>query len=295
MKADPNFIPSLFQYLSITKYLEDLYLFKKKQNPGFSFDSWASDLGFKSRSFIRMIITGERNITLQFIDVFSQSMNYSAEEKIFFSLLANYSQCENEDEKKYYQDRLFEIQGQQKELVEIIHYTEFLSSKLLPQLLVLLSFTDIDRTDIGLSLLLEIPLAQIQNDLQSLEKMQLITQENGIWIPTKKSFKVQKNANCDALLNCRNNSLTEAIDAQSLPAEQRRYRSILLPLAQADYDNLLQDIESLISKAVAKYDSETLGQKKLYKMNINVIPTLHTDGLNGPGLKPEHATRLLEI
>lgn len=295
MKPESNTPPILFQYLSVTKYLEDLYVFKKKQNPGFSFDSWAADLGFKSRSFIKMIIAGDRNITLQFVDVFSQAMGYTPDQKTFFSLIASYNQCENEDEKKYYQDRLFEIQGQQKDLVEIIHYTEFLSSKNLPQLLVLLSFTDIDRSAVGLSLFLEMPIEQIQNDLVALEKMQLVKQENEIWVPTKKSFKIPKNAGNPALVSYHNNSLTEAMAAQSLPAQLRRYRSILLPLSKTDYENLLQDIESLISKAVAKYDSDTLGDKKLYKMNINLIPTLHTDSLKGPEHKPENTTRLLEV
>lgn len=287
--------PMLFEYISVTGYLYDLMSYRKHESPGFTFESWAFELGFKSRSFMTMILNKERNITPHFIEVFSASMNFNVTEKSFFALLVQYSQSESETEKLHYLDRLLELQGKQKDFVEIKNYTAFLKSPLLPKLLVLLSFKDLDRTPAGLASFLNEDVGSITESLNELQKMGLAFSEaTGPWNATKKSFKVPKNFGSEALANYHNHSLTEAIAAQNKPTDQRRFRSLLLPLSETDYQNLLTDIESLISKVVAKYDSETLDQKRLYKLNLNLFPTTEKYDEAQKAHNPENGTRLFE-
>lgn len=289
--------PILFDYVSATGYLYDMMSFRKAEQPGFTFESWASELGFKSRSFMTMILNKERNITAQFIEAFSASMAFQPEEKSYFSLLVQYSQCDSEADKVGYLDRLLEHKGKRKDLVEIQNHQRFLASPFLPKLLVLLSFKDLDRSAEGLASFLKQEKSQVQSCLQTLGEMSLAEVDaNQIWFSTKKSFKVPKNLGSAALEKYHNDSLKEAISAQSLPTELRRFRSLLVPLSEPDYQNLLMDIESLINKAVAKYDSDTLDQKRLYKLNLNIFPV--TDLLEKkfqPDHKLENETRLFEF
>lgn len=295
MGNDTKAKPILFDYISATSYLYDLMIFRKFENPGFTFESWAHELGFKSRSFMTMILNKERNITPQFIEVFSTSMNFSTPEKNFFSLLVQYNQTESETEKLHYLDRLLELQGKQKDLTEIKNYNDFLQSTFLPKLLVLLSFKDLDRSAKGLALFLNQDISFLESNLNQLQAMQLAApDQNGQWISSKKSFKVPKNFGSEALEKYHNQSLTEAIAAQKKPAEQRRFRSLLLPLSETDYQNLLTDIESLISKTVAKYDSETLQQKSLYKLNMNLFPITEKYEMTAVAHNSESETRLFE-
>lgn len=288
-----NAQPILFEYMSATNYLYDLMLFRKSEAPGFTFESWASELGFKSRSFLTMILNQERSITPQFIEVFANSMSYSEEEKSYFSLLVQYNQSTSEIDRTLFLDSLLEIKGKRKDLVEIQNYTNFLSSPLMPKLLVLLSFKDLDRSVLGLTQFLQENTVTIEQSLAQLHELQLVQlQNNGHWVPTKKSFKVPKNFGSEALTNYHNHSLQEAISAQKKPAALRRYRSLLLPLSDKDYQNLLGDIEALVNKAVAKYDSEILHQKRLYKMNMNIFPV--TEEFISDVHTSENETRLFE-
>lgn len=276
MILDKNKIeaPTLKNYLSVTVYLQDLYTYRKNENSGFSYESWSSELGFKSRSFLKMIIDGQRTITVSSMEAICKSMSFSKAEAAYFSLLVHYGQARDQDEKAFYLDKIFEHQGQSREMIEVRHYNEFLSSKDLPKLLVLLSFKDIRKTAEGLSSFLRVSAEQVTLDLKKLEELNLASQDpiSGEWQSTKKSFKVPKNLGCGALENYHNQSLVEAIAAQKLASNLRRFRSILLPLAEADFEKILLDIESLVTKSVAKYDSENLAQKRLYKMNINLYP-----------------------
>lgn len=220
-----------------------------------------------------MILNEERNITKQFSETFCRTMNFTDIEKTYFLILVQYNQSNSESEKSHLLDRLLELRGQQKESIEIKNYNDFLESIFLPKLLVLLSFKDLDRTIHGLSRFLnELP-EFVESSLYQLQSMQLASVDQlGQWVSSKKSFKVPKNFGSEALAKYHNQSLNEAISSQKMPSDQRRFRSLLLPLSETDYQNLLTDIESLISKTVAKYDSESLENKRLYKLNLNLYP-----------------------
>lgn len=288
--------PVVFNYLSAVTYLNDFVAFQKQQEPGFTYESWASELGFKSRSFLTMILNGERNITTQFIESFSQTVNFSKEEKDYFSLLAQHNQSPSETEQKIYLNQILEHKGRQKEQIEITNSAEFLTSPLLPKLLVLLSFQDLKRTPQGLAHFLKENPHSLSGLLQQLEKMGLAQIDiNGYWIPTKNSFKVPKNFGSEALKKYHNHSLQEATVAQDQPAHLRRFRSVLLPLSEKDYQTLLEDIDALVSKTIARFDSDSLDQKRLYKLNLNLFPVTeqHQAAANEAAHNPENETRLL--
>lgn len=276
-----NEVPNLKNYLSVTSYLQDTYLYRKQQNAGFTYESWAAELGYKSRSFLKMLIDGERAITPQATEVLISGLGFENDEKSYFRLLVSYSQAKDNDEKEIYLEKIFENLGQYRDLTEIVHYNEFLASKELPKLLVLLSFADVKKSASGLSAFLKKPLAQVTAELFKLGELGLAALDpaTGEWHPAKKSFKVPKNLSNGALAQYHNESLLEAIEAQNLPTHLRRFRSLLLPLHEEDFENLLGDIEALVSRTVAKYDSEQLSGKRLYKMNINLHPVteLHVD------------------
>jgi uncharacterized protein (TIGR02147 family) len=273
--------------------LYDLLAFRKHEAPGFTYESWATELGFKSRSFMTMILNKERSITAQFTETFCASMGFSETEKKYFQLLVSYNQTTEESEKSHYLDRLLEIRGSNKDLIEIRHHAEFLESTFLPQLLVLLSFKDIHRNVPGLSHFTKKNPEEIQIHLQRLQDMGLAAPDlDGEWIPTKKSFKIPKNLGSTALEKYHNHSLQEAIKAQQMPTEMRQFRSLLIPLSENDYSRLLQDFEALAAKVMAKYDSDVMDGKRLYKINFNLFPVSETH--QAEVHKNENETRLLE-
>ncbi|MBS1972221.1 MAG: TIGR02147 family protein [Bdellovibrionales bacterium] len=274
MAKQDDEVPQIKNYLSITSFLQDIYLYRKSLNAGFSYESWAAEIGFKSRSFLKMLIDGERAITAPTAETLCDAFSFSMEERSYFRLLVSYCQARDNEEKELYLEKIFENLGQHRDLTEIVHYNEFLSSKELPKLLVLLSFSDLDKSPAGLAGFLKQSVEHVDQNLAKLRKLELasVNATTGQWEPTKKNFKVPKSFSNRALTHYHNESLLEAIEAQKLPPHLRRFRSLLLPLEEEGFEKLLNDIESLISKSVAKYDSEKLEGKRLYKMNINLHP-----------------------
>lgn len=259
----------------MSEYLKSIYDFRKNENSGFTYDLWSIELGYKSRSFIKMLTMNQRAVTDQFAENFSNKMNFTASEQIHFGLMVKYNQVSSDSDKKIYLDKIFENLGRSKLQTEISNHTEFLSNLMLPKILVLLSFKDLDRTTQGLSGFLKIPTSKMTVYLIQLEKMNLAvcSSVEKTWSANNHSFKIPTDFKNEALKKYHNASLAEAIKAQDLPENQRRYRSTLIALSDQQYENLISDMNDLVSKAVSKYDSDEIQNKRLYKMNLNIFAT----------------------
>jgi len=278
MAKHHNEFPQVKNYLSVTSYLQDVYAFRKSMSAGFSYDSWAAELGLKSRSFMKMLVDGERAITSQTLEALILSLGFSPEENNYFRLIVAHSQSESPDEKTLYMEKIFEVLGQSRDLIEIQQYGEFLSSTELPKIQVLLSFNDLPKTSAELAVFLKKTEEEVGASLVKLANLGLASQDeiSGEWKAIKKAFKVPKSFGNEALVNYHNQSLMDAIEAQKLPVQVRRFRSLLVALTEEDYEKLLGDIEALVSKSIAKYDSDMIANKRLYKMNINLHPVTET-------------------
>ena len=54
---------NIFKYTSYRKYLLDFYNERKAKKPTFSYQVFANKAGFKSKSFIKLVIDGKKNLT----------------------------------------------------------------------------------------------------------------------------------------------------------------------------------------------------------------------------------------
>lgn len=266
--------PKIENFTSAVEFLKSYYSYKKSINPGFSFDAWSAEANIKSRSHLKMILDKKRRLTPEMSAKLSLSLNLNSHEAEYFSLLIKADQAADQNEKTLFLNRAFEMKGSLKKVLEIKRYSEFLSSLLLPQLQVLLSFNDLDRTPKGLAKFLDLPLNMIEEHLEKLKQLELtvVTPEK-VWQAKEASFRVPQNLGQPALRKYHDLCLEEAKRAQDLPLENRRFKSILLPLNEQQKQDLIEEINNFISKTVAKYDSSELEHRQLFKLNLNIYPT----------------------
>src|SRR5437868_6446470 len=135
--------PDVFAYLDVLSYLQDYYAFRKSTDKDFSYEKWSDELGFNSRSFLRMIVIGKKKVTPKFIESFSEKRFSSKAETDYFEYLVKYTQSKTAKDRQAYGQKLIQLlKGYQKpDLVE--DYTGFISKSLLPRLFALLSFQDV--------------------------------------------------------------------------------------------------------------------------------------------------------
>jgi len=268
--------PKLFDYLSANSYLSDYYQYRKAQNAGFSFESWAAELGFQSRSYLRMILIGRKKITPRFLEAFVCFEQMTAPEVSYLETLVHYTQAKSNIERQNYGHTLMKILKMNLGQESISDHVDFVSNPLLPRLLVMLSFDDIPTEPRLLSFLMSVPEAQIAEALKTLENLELAEKVAGLsgdsWRSKKNMFKIPDVLGSVPLARFHEQSLLEAIQAFSLPKETRKYKSLLLPLSSEELQGLYQTMNDFTSELVARYRSDSYKDRQVFQLNLNVFP-----------------------
>lgn len=263
--------PNLLEYLSVHHYLNDLYKYRKQTEVSFSYDLWAQELDFKNRSFLRQIVTGRRGLTSDTARQLALRLNFQGVERQYFDLLVQYSRARSIERQSALGRELMNLLKSEHSQQEIEDYCEFVSETLYPKLQTLLSFKDVRKTPEDLAPLLRKSPEEINKALRVLEKIKLATQEpNQEWKSVPKSFKVPEAIGDRNLLEYHALSLREAIEARSLPKDQRRYLSLILPLNQQDFAEFWEEFNKFKKDMIRKFDVEDLRNRQLFQMNLNI-------------------------
>lgn len=100
--------PDVFAFSDYRDFLKAMYLYKKALNPSFSENAFifAAGFGKNSRGYLGLVIKGKRNLTSKSIIGFSQCMQLTSQEAIYFENMVLFNQASTEKEKVYFFERM---------------------------------------------------------------------------------------------------------------------------------------------------------------------------------------------
>lgn len=106
--------PVIFEYSDYRSYLGDMFLHSKKVSKHFSHRSFAKRAGFHAPNFLKLVIDGKRNLTLESLAQVAQGFRLSASEKDYFSDLVFFCQATDQTKKAEFLDRMMRSRSFQK-------------------------------------------------------------------------------------------------------------------------------------------------------------------------------------
>src|SRR5262245_51414124 len=98
--------PHIFDYLDYRLYLKALLGFKKAENLSFSYRAFSRLAVLKSSNFLKLVIDGKRNLTLQTIHRFAKAFGMSKADADFFENLVLFNQAQSVEEKNRFYERI---------------------------------------------------------------------------------------------------------------------------------------------------------------------------------------------
>ncbi len=267
-------IPQILQYKSIAHYFEDYFKYRKHLDEKFSFDMLAAELGFKSRSYVHMLIRGKKKISQQFINIFSKYLKLSTKESTHLMALCFYYNAENHSLKNLFSDKILENFDDPKNIIDIPNYEKFLSSKNAATLRLLIAFKDFKATEKNLKKFLNIDTEELKETLQLLEELQLIyrSETPESWTSSTKSFKVLGSNQNDFFKNYHLNTLQEAESILKSGTALTKFKSIFFALDEISFPHFTEEVDHFMRKMKLKYESAQLNQKHIFKMNVQAYP-----------------------
>lgn len=97
---------NVFDYLDYRAYLSDLYQYRKSTEYGFSHRSFSRRAGLRSSNYLKLVMTGERNLTAEMAHQFAHACGLGEPEADYFCELVAYNQARSAAERGRCQERL---------------------------------------------------------------------------------------------------------------------------------------------------------------------------------------------
>lgn len=278
-----NEAPKVKKYTDIYKFIQDVYNYRKALDEKFTLDLWSYELGFKSRSFIFMVYHKQRQITLKFIQSLSTSLKLSDQEQDYLFLLFDYSKTHKISQKRVYLNQILESLETNVKNIDLQYQSKFLSSQNLMLIKLLLAFDDIKGTEKELARLLGISAKEIKKNLAELKEMDLVvpvtaeSQKDVIWKSKDKAFVVARDVINESVHLFHRNTLDEAKAVLDQKDTSQKFQSIFFALPKELFPELVQEMDTFLTKIKNKYGYNDFENKNLIKLNVQAYPVVKND------------------
>lgn len=103
--------PLVYNYLDYRLFLGDMFQYRKQRNPHFSYRYFSKRAGFASPNFLKLVITGQRNLSNASTGKISKGFGLRKKEREFFENLVFMNQATAHEEKNYYYQKIISRQG----------------------------------------------------------------------------------------------------------------------------------------------------------------------------------------
>lgn len=280
MKTTQN-KPIITDYLDYRKFMSDFYNYKKFTTPQFSHAVWTEKSGFKSRSFLRLVMLAKRALTVESMPLVAKALELNKQETEFFFNLVNFNQSTNFKSREFFLARLMKTTVSKK-VTPIRDSYRYLTNHIAPRVQTLLTVEGIKKTTKNMAELLRATEAQVNQALEALESLgfaQLNLQTNE-WQTSVENFQIRDELGNIALQSFHQKSLNEAVEAISFAPETRNFSSLLLVLTEDEYKEVLKEYDQFTDALLLKYESQNVQKRtlksRIYQINTNLIPVSET-------------------
>ena len=268
-------------YLNYREYLNDFFDEKKKQSRFFSHRSFMQAAGLTSPSHLKMIIDGKRNLTNKSIPKYLKALKFkSTKEETYFSLLVQYNQCQNHNDKILFLEKLLALKDKKNLTPLVAKQFNFLSKWHYVCIYVLTDMKDFNPEPswIALRLRKKVSQTQIEKAITDLLALGLIERDG------KKGYKQCSGALStaedikDIAIHSYHKSMIE-LAARSLTLdklETREFNGVTIPIPKEKL-TLIKDKIRAFRKEINELASSYENPDEVYQLNIQFFP-LTEDG-----------------
>ncbi|MBL7546012.1 MAG: TIGR02147 family protein [Bdellovibrionaceae bacterium] len=263
--------PQIYDFLDYREFLKATYEYNKSTMAGFSFAAWAKKGSFKSRSFLRLVMLGKRNLTAESLPSVLNVLSLNKTQSHYFHLLVQYNQSNSYQSREFFFKKLIQIRGtKENKIVQNTYH--YLANFQTPRVQLLLNRKHIKKDVASLATFLNLTESKVSTILENLKELGLAENVHGQWNALETLIDVNDDYGNLALQSFHKKSLEEAMAAIELPAEKRTFHAAILSLDEDSYQSLKQELHEFLGILIQKYKNEKPKTEKVYQVNINLIP-----------------------
>ncbi len=268
--------PDAREYARMSDFLEATYQWRKSQDRGFSYSSWARELGLNSRVFLKLIVAGKRSITERSLPLFLEKLQLSQTEASYFTALARLERATSAREREMQLGELCRYRKPRSKPSPILDHYEFLSSPLAMRVQTTLTFDKGGWSASEIAELLSAKISEVQSSLRTLQKLSIARESDGLWFATLSQFEVPDQWGSEALQTLHRKSLESAAQAIALPPQERRFQVLNLFLTAEELEDANQKLIEFCNELMESYSNIKPAGARLHQAHLSLIPVSAT-------------------
>lgn len=267
-------VPDIFRYLDFRSFLRDWFDARKAANPRFSHRVFARRIGQKSPSLLADVIARRRNLTPEYVSLFSKAVGLSAEEARFFTCLVELDQASTTaDRNAAFETIAAARRFREARAIEGDSF-RYLSNWYIPAVRELVRRPDFrdDPDWIARTMRPAITPAQARQAMKILLSLGMVADQEG-WVQSEGTVATPREVAGLAVHNYHQGMLSlaqEAISSHRPP--ERHYTALTVCIPESLVPRLKQEINAMAERLLELCDSAADSPERVYQIQLHAFP-----------------------
>lgn len=266
---------NIFNYLNYRKFLQDFYDEQKRTAPAFSFQYFAKRTGFKSRSFLKLVMDGKKNLSEESARKFNAALKLDAKEFSYFQDLITFNQTDSPELRNVYFTRLMQYNKRNKARVVIANQYEFYAKWYHNTIRELVGIVDFKENYGSLAKMVTPAISprEARQSIKLLLELGLIQKKNGKYHQVDRVITTGDEVRSLAVGNFHKENLDLAKGAMSTcPPDKRDLSCLVLSLSPEAMGAVKSEIKAFRKKLLA-IANDGMARKHIYHVSFQMFPT----------------------
>ena len=268
-------MPNIFGYLDYRDFLKDYYLEEKAKSPVFSFQYFANKAGFKSKSFLKLVIDGRKNLSGESLAKMAKAMKMAPKAFSYFEDLVAFGQADSHKLKNFFFEKLMAYNSRSAGRLILQHQFEFYSKWYHNTIRELVTWDDFRGDYEALAKRIKPPLTvrQVRQSVALLLKLGLIRKSGNAFVQTDSIITTGDEVQSLAVKNFHLQNLFLAGESMdTTPANRRDISCLVAGLSEKGFQACKSEIQAL-RKRLLKIAQGDTGPIRVYHASFQLFPT----------------------
>jgi uncharacterized protein (TIGR02147 family) len=266
--------PVIYTYFDFKRFLKDRQKWIKSKKPVFTLEYIATQLGFKSKGHVSLVLKGSKSIPPEKIELYADVFTLTGKEKEFFILLVQYNQEKTYRVKKKLLDQMVILMRiSDKKLVPTQY--KLCEQWYFPIVLEIIRVNDFSAewSELAKMVIPEITAKEAKNAIEVLQEINLVKKnEHGFWEPTDSILTFGDNWSSVVGREFQIQSIERAVDAiVNTSVDERDISTLTVSMGEESFHQIKSNLK-LFRKEVLGIVQSDNSSNRVYQMNLSFFP-----------------------
>ncbi len=267
-------MPNIYNYLNYREYLEDFYIERKKADSSFSYRVFAEKAGFKSKSFIKLVIDGRKNLSKASITKINRVLKLKGKSFSYFCDIIAFNHAKNLSVRNRYFQKLLQYNQRNRAKIVLARQYDFYQKwyhNTIRELVVHVDFNE-DYAKLGKMVKPPISARKARQSVKLLLKLGLIKKVGTKYVQTDTIITTGNEVKSLAVQNFHvQNMMLAAESIDTVPRSQRDISCLVVGLSNEGMEQYKQEIQKFRKKLLEIAEKEKEVQR-VYHVNFQFFP-----------------------